>query len=311
MGGMTFGVLAMAYGTPATREEIEPYYTHIRRGRPPESHQLAELVARYAAIGGLSPLAAITERQARGLERALNDLGPEAPYRVYTGMKHAHPLIAETIDEMVNDGIVKAVGVVLAPHYSTMSVAVYNQNAQEAVDKTGRIALACVESWHMQPLFLESTARRVRQALEQLPESNRARAPIVFTAHSLPQRILAVNDPYPAQIEQSARAVAQKVNHDHWLCGWQSAGRTPEPWLGPDLLDVIRQLHDQGVRGMVVCPIGFVSDHLEVLYDIDVEAKGLADKLGMTLVRSASPNDEELFMRAIAAAVLEKAAEVR
>jgi ferrochelatase len=307
MSKKVIGILAMAYGTPSSAEEIEPYYTHIRRGRKPEPHQLQELIKRYEAIGGLSPLNEITAAQAQGLERTLNEMNPDAAYRVYTGMKHAHPFIDETVQKMVEDGIAEAVGVVWAPHYSTMSIGTYIKSAEEARAKHGGPKrITYVKSWHLQPLFIESTAKRVQQALAQFPAEKRPSVPVVFTAHSLPERILQIGDPYPKQIEETSAAVTAKIGHDNWFTGWQSAGRTPEPWLGPDILDVIREQHAKGVDAIVVCPVGFISDHLEVQYDIDIEAKQLADELGMTLVRVASPNDEPLFLRAVATAVLEQ-----
>ena len=302
------GVLGMAYGTPAKVEDIEPYYTHIRRGRKPEPHQLEELIGRYEAIGGLSPLNAITAKQAQGLERTLNEMNPDVEYRVYTGMKHAHPFIEETVERMVQDGITEAVGVVWAPHYSTMSIGAYIKAAQEAADKFGGPRMTFVESWHLQPLFVDSTAKRVQAALAELPEERRASVPVMFTAHSLPARILQMGDPYSKQIEETGAAVMESIGHDKWFTAWQSAGRTPEPWLGPDILDVIREQAEQGVKELVICPVGFVSDHLEVLYDIDIEAKPLAAELGIQLVRVASPNDEPEFLRAVATAVLEQAA---
>lgn len=302
------GVLGMAYGTPSKVEDIEPYYTHIRRGRKPEPRQLEELIGRYEAIGGLSPLNAITAKQAQGLERTLNELNPDVEYRVYTGMKHAHPFIEETVERMAQDGITEAVGVVWAPHYSTMSIGTYIKAAQEAADKLGGPQITFVESWHLQPLFIDSTAKRVQAALAELPQERRANVPVMFTAHSLPARILEMGDPYPKQIEETGAAVMERIGHDKWFTAWQSAGRTPEPWLGPDILDVIREQAEQGAKELVICPVGFVSDHLEVLYDIDIEAKPLAAELGIQLVRVASPNDEPEFLRAVAAAVLEQAA---
>ncbi|KEO85130.1 ferrochelatase [Tumebacillus flagellatus] len=302
------GILSMAYGTPTAVEEVLPYYTHIRRGRPPEPQQLHDLIARYDAIGGLSPLNEITGRQVVGLEQMLTELEPNAEYRVYIGMKHWHPYIEETVKQMHDDGITEAIGVVWAPHYSAMSVGSYIEYAEKAREKWGGPAkISYVKDWHLQPLFLASTARRVQAALDEIPAELREQTPVVFTAHSLPARITQMGDPYPQQIEESARAVAESIGHANWFTGWQSAGRTPEPWLGPDILDVIREQAAQGVKSLVICPFGFVSDHLEVLYDVDIEAKQLADELGIQLVRAASPNDEEEFLRAVATAVLEQA----
>jgi len=302
------GILAMAYGTPSSVEEILPYYTHIRRGRPPEPQQLQELVERYQMIGGLSPLNEITAAQNSGLERLLRELDPEHEYRVYTGMKHAHPFIEAAVEKMVQDGIEEGVGVVWAPHYSTMSIGTYIKSAKEAVEKFGGPHLSFVESWHLQPLFVDSTAKRVQAALNEFPEEKRADVEVLFTAHSLPERILQIGDPYPEQIKETGAAVMKQLGLTKWSTAWQSAGRTPEPWLGPDILDVVREKAAQGADALVVCPVGFVSDHLEVQYDIDIEAKPLAEELGIRLVRVAMPNDEEQFLRAVAAAVLQQPA---
>jgi protoporphyrin/coproporphyrin ferrochelatase len=307
MSAKTVGILVMAYGTPSSVEEILPYYTHIRRGRPPEPQQLQDLTDRYEAIGGLSPLNRITANQVDGLHKALAGMTPDVEYRMYTGMKHAHPFIEEAIEQMVADGITEAIGVVLAPHYSTMSIGTYIDYAKKAIEQHGGPQMKFVESWHVQPLFIDSTAKRVQAALETFPADARADVPVVFTAHSLPERILQMGDPYPQQIRETAEAVTEQIGHANWFTGWQSAGRTPEPWLGPDILDVIREQAAQGVKALVICPVGFVSDHLEVLYDVDIEAKKLADELGVQLVRAESPNDEPEFLRAVATAVLEHA----
>ncbi|HEU4962632.1 MAG TPA: ferrochelatase [Bacilli bacterium] len=302
------GILAMAYGTPSSVEEVEPYYTHIRRGRKPEPHQLQDLIDRYEAIGGLSPLNEITAKQAAGLERTLNEMTADqgTSYKVYTGMKHAHPFIEETVEKMVADGIAEAIGVVWAPHYSVMSIGTYIKSAEEAIAKFGGPQTTFVKSWHVQPLFIDSTAKRVQAALEQFDAGERDQVRVFFTAHSLPERILQMGDPYPRQLEETAQAVMAQLGHANWATAWQSAGRTPEPWLGPDILDVLRQMKEEGQTNVVICPVGFVSDHLEVLYDIDIEAQALARELGLKLVRPASPNDEDEFLRAVATAVLEQ-----
>jgi len=312
MSQKVVGILAMAYGTPSRVEDIEPYYTHIRRGRPPEPEQLQELVDRYAMIGGLSPLNEITAAQNEGLQQALTAMNPGVEYRIYTGMKHAHPFIDEAVHQMVADGIEEAIGVVWAPHYSTMSIATYIKSAQEAVAKHGGPArITFVESWHLEPDFIDSTAQRVQAALEQFPADQRHNVRVLFTAHSLPERILQVGDPYPEQIKETGAAVMQQLGLDNWSTAWQSAGRTPEPWLGPDILDVVRDYAAQGLDQLVVCPVGFVSDHLEVQYDIDIEAKPLAEELGVKLVRVAMPNDEPQFLRAVATAVLRQADQLK
>jgi ferrochelatase len=282
-------VLLMAYGTPASLADVPAYYTHIRGGRPPAPEQVAHLVARYQAIGGTSPLLAITQEVAAALAARL-------ALPVYVGMKHWHPFIADVVAQMHRDGVARAAAIVLAPHYSRMSVGVYLATAQEAAARCGGPALAPVEAWHLHPGLVATLADRVRAARAGLS----ADAHVLFTAHSLPKRILAWGDPYPAQLAASARAVAVAAGASRWSFAFQSASATGEPWLGPDVLDALRDLHAAGVRDVVVCPIGFVADHLEVLYDLDVEAAALARDLGVRLVRTASLNASPAFVDVLA-----------
>ncbi len=263
----------MAYGTPATPACIEAYYTHVRRGRPPAPEQLAELEARYAAIGGTSPLLERTQAQARGLAAAL---GPG--HRVELGMKHAAPFIEDGVAALRDAGAEELVGLVLAPHYSRLSVGEYAARAGAGV--------RVVESWHLEPGYLDLLARFVGEVATPGSE-------VVFTAHSLPSRILDEGDPYPAQLHETAAAVAQRADLARWSVAWQSAGRTAEPWIGPDILEVLRARAGEGGAGhVVVCPAGFTSDHLEVLYDLDVEAAALAAELGLGFARTRMPNDD-------------------
>lgn len=307
----TIGVLLMAYGTPAHLDEVEAYYTHIRRGRKPSPEQLQDLIDRYKAIGGLSPLQEITRRQAQLLEQHLNSRsGADGKrYVVYLGMKHSPPFIADTVKKMKDDGVTKAVGLVLAPHFSKMSVGSYIQTAQEAIeaDESRQMQLTFVEHWHNHPLFIEAVSKRVEQALHRLngtPDSSM----VLFSAHSLPERILQWQDPYPDQLRETAQLVANQLNLSNWQLAWQSAGQTAEPWLGPDILDVIRSLHQKGITQLVSCPVGFVSDHLEVLYDIDIECRALCDELGITLVRTESFNDSPDFIDVLTDVVLRQEA---
>ncbi|MBF8378836.1 ferrochelatase [Alicyclobacillus mali] len=292
----TLGVLMMAYGTPRNLDEVEPYYTDIRRGRKPSPAELADLIRRYEAIGGVSPLHDITERQARAVEQALNARG-DATFRVYLGMKHTEPRIAEAVAGMRRDGIDRAIAVVLAPHYSAMSVETYHKQAREAALDGGPM-LHCVNEWHLEPRFLDALAARVEEALRQCHRPEEAM--VIFTAHSLPARILEMGDPYVDQLRESGEAVAQRLGLVHYTFGWQSAGRTQEPWLGPDLLATLESLRAEGYREVVVCAQGFVADHLEVLYDIDIEAKHRAEELGIRLVRTRQMNDDPDFVRAVA-----------
>jgi len=290
-----FGVLLMAYGSPATLRDVKAYYTHIRGGRTPPAEQVAELRARYERIGGRSPLLEITWRQAAGVVQALGQAG--LPARAYVGMKHAPPFIAEAVAQAAGDGVRALLALALAPHYSRMSVGAYRAAAEEAAARHG-LTLSCIESWHLHPGLISALASRVREAQRQC--AGDTDVPVIFTAHSLPVRILEWNDPYPEQLQQTCVQVAAAAKVRAWRFAYQSASATGEPWLGPDLLDVARAIHREGQTECIVCPIGFVADHLEVLYDIDVEAKELAATLGLRLIRTCSLNDDLDFISAVA-----------
>jgi ferrochelatase len=300
-------VVVMAYGTPRSAEEILPYYTDIRRGRPPTPELLAELTARYEAIGGLSPLAELTEAQRDALQHALDDLEP-GHYHVTLGLKHADPRIEAAVEGVAADGYGRIVGVVLAPHYSTYSIGQYLGRTREAAEPHG-IPVAGVESWATEPAFVDFLAADLRARLATMPERTR----VLFTAHSLPRRIIDAGDPYPDELRATAEAVAAQlglVEGRDWQIAWQSAGRTPEPWLGPDVLEVIDELaaaNDRSgdgssarVDGVVVSSVGFVADHLEVLYDLDIEARRHAEARGLAFDRTASVNDDAAVMTALA-----------
>ena len=294
---MTDAVLVMAYGTPASLDEIEPYYTDIRGGRAPSEEHLAELTGRYRAIGGRSPLREITRAQATGI-------GERVGAPAYVGMKHAAPFIADAVARMNSEGIERAVGLVLAPHYSTMSVGDYERRARAAADDVGWDGgLTMIESWHDEDGYIELLTERVHTALGKLSAEARAGATVVFTAHSLPTRILETDDPYPRQLDETAQLVAEGAGLERWQVAWQSAGETSDKWLGPDICEVLVELAAKDVAGVVVCPCGFVADHLEVLYDIDIEAKALAVDLEIELVRTASPNDDPAFLDTLAGLV--------
>ena len=293
---MSRGVLLMAYGAPERPEDIEPFYTDIRRGKPPTPELLAELAERYTAIGGLSPLPAITRAQAQALEDALG-----GDYRVYVGMRHWNPRIAATVQQMAYDGITEAVAIVLAPHYSQMSVGKYFALLDEAVATVPEApTFHKIASWHTHPLYLDALADRTRESLRAFPEDEQSDVMVVFTAHSLPKRIQESNDPYPDQLMETARRIATALELPLWRLAYQSAGRTPDPWLGPDLLDVVNEEADAARAGLVVCVIGFVADHLEVLYDIDIEAQALAADRGLPLERIQMFNDDPALARCLA-----------
>ena len=275
---MTVGVVVMAYGTPSSPGEIEAYYTHIRRGRPPTAEQLADLRSRYDAIGGLSPLRRITEAQRDRIASALGD-----GYHVELGYKHASPFIEDAVAALPSD-VAGVVGVVLAPHYSRGSIGEYAE----------RLGHRTIESWHDLPEWRSFQATAVRDALRELP----ARTTVLFTAHALPERVLA-GDRYPDELLASATAIASEAGLDpgSWSLAWQSAGRTPEPWRGPDVLEVISSLDTDGV---LVCPQGFTADHLEVLYDLDIAARQHAERLGIAFARTAMVNDDAVVLGAVA-----------
>ena len=288
----------MAYGTPRSTEEILPYYTDIRRGRVPTPEQLADLTARYDAIGGISPLAARTEAQRDALQRALDTEAP-GEYHVQLGLKHAHPMIEESVNDLSQQGFTTIIALVLAPHYSSYSIGQYVGRATEAALPHG-ITVIGIDSWATEPAFIRFIANDMEQKRSNMP----ARTRVLFTAHSLPQRIIDGGDPYPQELHATATAVAKQLNMNEgtdWGIAWQSAGRTPEPWIGPDILAVLQEIADtKSADGVVVSACGFVADHLEVLYDLDIEAQHLADKLGLAFARTACVNDDADVMTALA-----------
>ena len=295
-------VLLMAYGTPRTPDEIAPYYTDIRRGRPPTPELLADLVSRYDAIGGISPLAARTEAQRAALQTALDAIAPDT-YEVVLGLKHADPKIEAAVDDLASRGFTRIVGLVLAPHYSGYSIGQYLDRARAAAEPHG-ISVDGVESWAVEPAFVSFLADDLRRRLAHMPANTK----VLFTAHSLPQRIVEAGDRYPDELRATAEAVAAAAglaSWSQWAIAWQSAGRTPEPWLGPDILTVIDDLADsENASGVIVCACGFVADHLEVLYDLDIEARRHAEAKGLAFDRTACVNDDAHIMAALARRVI-------
>jgi ferrochelatase len=299
MSNTKTAVLLMAYGTPRSREEILPYYTDIRRGRPPTEEQLSDLTARYEAIGGLSPLAALTEAQRDALQTALNNIAPNT-YHVALGLKHAAPMIEDAVQQLALEGFTKIVALVLAPHFSSFSIGQYIDRATTAATPHG-ISVVGITSWATEEAFIEFLAADMSAKLATMPAATH----VLFTAHSLPQRIIDAGDPYPAELRSTAVAVAAKVGlqeNTQWSIAWQSAGRTPEPWIGPDILDVIDELATQATpaRGVLVSACGFVADHLEVLFDLDIEALHRAQQHGLAFARTACVNDNGAIMNALA-----------
>lgn len=302
------GVLVMSYGTPESMDQIEAYYTHIRRGSPPSAEQLKELTDRYEKIvGGFFPLRENTNRQVEQLEQTLNREHPETEFRCYQGLKHASPFIEDGVRQMAEDGITEAVGIVLAPHYSVMSVGGYIKRAEETAAPLG-LRMHFVRSYHLHPLLLKALSERVIEGLKRFEHPEQVR--VMFSAHSLPEKIVEMGDPYPQQLLDSSRAVAELSGVSDWQFAWQSAGQTAMPWLGPDILDVLETVRrEEDVRNVLLCPIGFVSDHLEVLYDIDIEAQALAGSIGMKLERTASLNTDPLYMSTLSDVIAASLAE--
>jgi len=299
MSNTKTAVLLMAYGTPRSREEILPYYTDIRRGRPPTEEQLSDLTARYEAIGGLSPLAALTEDQRDALQTALNNIAPNT-YHVALGLKHAAPMIEDAVQQLAQEGFIKIVALVLAPHFSSFSIGQYIDRATTAAAPHG-ISVVGITSWATEEAFIDFLAADMSAKLATMPAATH----VLFTAHSLPQRIIDAGDPYPAELRSTAVAVAAKVGlteNAQWSIAWQSAGRTPEPWIGPDILDVIDQLATQSTpaTGVLVSACGFVADHLEVLFDLDIEASHRAEQHGLAFARTECVNDNGAIMNALA-----------
>lgn len=301
MTGGRVGVAVMAYGTPATPDDVEAYYTHIRRGRPPTPEQLADLRSRYDALGGTSSMAARTAAQVDAIAAALEARAP-GRCRVVSGQKHAVPFVEDAAATLVAEGVTDVVGLVLAPHYSGFSVGEYQRRLADAMAEAGGRAVA-VDRWSDLPEWQAFTARAVSDALADLPAATK----VLFTAHSLPERVL-VGDPYPTELARSARAIARQAGLATWAgwgLAWQSAGRTPEPWRGPDVLEVIRDLADTGrSEGVLVCPQGFVTDHLEVGYDLDIEARAVADEVGLAFARTRTVDDDPTVMGALADRIL-------
>jgi protoporphyrin/coproporphyrin ferrochelatase len=305
-GTRPIGVLVMAYGGPASLDEIPGYLADIRHGRPTPRAVLDEITENYRAIGGRSPLLEVSRRQADALAAELRD-----DYRCYLGMRHWAPWIEDVVGEMAEDGIGQSVSLVLAPHFSSMSVARYQQKIADGLDLCrGRIHFEHVPSYHDAPGLVEAFAARVDEGVARWPEGERDRVHVVFSAHSLPQRLLSSGDPYGEQCLETARLVATRagLSADRWSWAYQSAGRTPEPWAGPDIGEHLGELAARGVRDVVSVPVGFVSDHVEILFDIDVRAAAIAADLGMRLERPPALNDDPVFIATLAELVRERAA---
>jgi ferrochelatase len=320
----SIGVLVMAYGTASGPDDIERYYTDIRGGRTPSPEHLAELKDRYAAIGNVFPLLDTTRAQAEGLVERLNaGAGEPSAFRAYLGMKHSEPFIPQAIAAMRADSIERAVGIVMAPHWSGMSVETYIERViQAAQDDGGGPTFSFVRAYHDHPAFIGFLTARVAEVLDRLTENERANAGVIFSAHSLPVRTLDdgslrcktcdcdVSCRYRDGLQETADLVADRLHLDDYLIAWQSAGRTNDPWWGPPIESVIEELVAAGRDAVVVCSAGFVADHLEILYDLDIEAREIAEEAGARFERTRMPNADPAYLDVLAEVVREHLAEV-
>lgn len=294
----------MAYGTPETPDQVEPYFTHIRGGRTPSPEAVEHLKERYRRVGGKTPLLAITNDVAAKLQERLRQDGGD--FNVYVGMKHWHPFIGEVMEKMAADGVHRVVAFALAPHCSRISLGGYRKAVDEAQEKLGQpFDIPFAKCWHHNEQWRDMMANLVREGLGQFADDVRDSVTVVFSAHSLPERIRTWDDPYERQLMESSAAVAERAGIGDWRFAFQSAGNTGEPWLGPDILDYLETQHAEGVKNVLSVPLGFVSDHLEILFDIDVEAKEKASELGMTLYRTQMPNSRPEFIEVLASVVRE------
>lgn len=301
------GILLLAHGGPNSLEDIEPFLVNIRSGRPFPPRLLEEIRDRYRQIGGRSPLLELSERQARALERSLNNDGER--FRVYLGMRNWHPFIRETVAAMAADGVQQALALCLAPQNSRLSVGLYFKRVREAQQEIpAGFPVQFVETWHQEPLLIQAFAEKVRKGLADFPPHGTANGAeqtpvVIFTAHSLPERVVAEGDPYDREVRGTVSAVSERCGLADWRFAYQSQGATSDPWLGPTVESVIEELSLAGQKRVLIAPIGFVSDHVEILYDIDIAFRRFAEERGMRLRRTESLNDSPTFVRALAAVV--------
>lgn len=297
-------LLVMAYGTPYKESDILPYYTHIRHGRKPSDEALQDLTDRYEAIGGISPLADTTERQARALLNKLNEQS-EDEYELFIGLKHIHPFIEDAVADINEAGIKEIDTIVLTPHYSAFSVQTYNDRAKEEADKYG-IKVKSVIDFYRDENFIDYWVEQVENTLNKIPESEHDDTAIIVSAHSLPEKLITKNnDPYPEQLQETMELIRERVNKANYHIGWQSEGNTPDPWLGPDVQDLTEALYNEHkYKHFVYLPLGFVCEHLEVLYDNDYECKVVTDKVGAEYHRPPMPNTDDRFIQAMVNEIL-------
>jgi protoporphyrin/coproporphyrin ferrochelatase len=296
------GILLMAHGSPDNLDDMAAYLQHVRSGRETPQALVDDIRGRYRLIGGRSPLLDLTRAQGKALEERLNANGTR--FRVYVGMRHWQPFIRDSVQQMVDDGIQRVVAVSMAPQYSRLSVGAYRRALETAQMELGVcLDVITVATWHDHPLLLQAFAERVQSVCNQLSDEVRAQLCVVFTAHSLPQRILAEGDPYPQEVDHTAAGVAKVLGLAAWEVAYQSQGATAEPWLGPTLDQTFERAAAQNRRSLLLVPIGFVCDHVEILYDLDILAQKVAKERGLCLMRTASLNTSPTFIEALAQVV--------
>jgi len=297
-------LLLLAFGGPRSLDEVEPFLTRLFRGRKPSSEQLERIKERYRLIGGSSPLPEITREQAEALESSLRAKG--YPFKSYVGMRYGRPLIEETLKKIVEDGIREVVALPMAPFRSRASTGAYIEDVNQAKKNLGeRIDISFVEGWHRHPLFLGAIREKIEEGLIQFTPEERKRVHLVFSAHSLPKSLVE-NEPYVKDMEESVQEVLKKIEPLPWHIGFQSRGMGPEEWLGPDVESVLERLSKERIQEILIVPIGFVSDHIEILYDIDILYQNRAKSLGMKLKRTPSLNFSKRFIEGLAAIVEEQ-----
>lgn len=293
-------VLLISFGGPTAAAEIRPFLARVLKGIPIPKERVEEVVRHYEAVGGRSPLNDITFRQAEFLQRLLNEQG--LPLPVYVGMRNSSPFLAETLRQMAENGISKALGFILSSHQTEASWERYQKNVADARDELGGPApeIDYCPGWHAHPLFIRTLAELIQPCLDRVEERNRFRTPLIFTAHSLPVA-MASRSPYVEQLQETSRLVADRLSHRRWSVAYQSrSGRPTDPWLEPDIGQAIRKLAAEAAPAIIVAPIGFVSDHVEVLYDLDIEARKIAEDLGLRFLRASCPNDHPTFIQMMA-----------
>lgn len=300
-------LLIMAYGGPDNMDEVRPYLLDVRHHRPTSEDVFREIEERYELIGGRSPIKELTEAQAAGIEKHLNERAADGEtWTVSVGMRHWHPYIAETIADLKSRGVDRIVTLVMAPHYSSMSIGAYNKAVATAADG---MEVANIDRWNLLPGFLDALSERVTDALQKFPEDVRDSVPIIYTAHSLPERIREMNDPYEDDLNATYEAMKDRFPSHPSYWAFQSAAMTRDPWLGPDASETIAQINAEGGKQVLIVPVGFVCDHVEILFDIDVEFRQQAEELGMQLERIEMVNDHPTMTNGLAELVRERAKE--